>query len=257
MSTPVIKHRILITPPEAESATAATVPAPGSVVSIEGEEAHHALRSKRLETGEWVELLDGRGNVIAARIAGARKSRDLWIMDLKVETVTSRVAPSPRVEVFAPPPKGDRLEEMIDQLSQVGAAAYTPLVTARTVVEPRPTKLERLQRVAGEALKQCGRAWMLEIRPPMTFARALQPAPDTMVLLADATGTPDALARLTQAQFAAQTRRVLIGPEGGFSPDELAQADAAGVTRVNLGPHILRIETAAVVAAATLHVYNF
>ena len=81
-------------------------------------------------------------------------------------SVNLEPAPKPRVTVLASAPKGDRLEAMIDGLSQVGASAYAPLASERTIVEPRQGKLDRLTRIAIESMKQCGRAWMLSAMTP-------------------------------------------------------------------------------------------
>jgi len=152
-----------------------------------------------------------------------------------------RIPPvEPRLEVWASSPKGPRLESMIDGLSQAGAAAWAPLSTQRTVVEPGAGKLDRMHRLAAEASKQAGRAWDLEILPGGDLAAALAgPA----VVVAHASGGP-------YRPGGAAMIRLLIGPEGGWTVDELARARAGGASVASFGPHIMRIETAAVVAAA-------
>lgn len=137
---------------------------------------------------------------------------------------------------------------MIDGLSQVGAAAWRPLITERTVVEPRAGKLERLQRIAEESLKQCGRAWLLEIGSPIGFAAALRGAHergDALVVADAAGGAPPPLA-------AGAPVTLVVGPEGGLTDRESTLAREHGAAAIRLGPHILRIETAAVVGAAAL-----
>ncbi len=129
---------------------------------------------------------------------------------------------------------------MIDQLSQLGAAAWRPLLTARG--ERTDFRTDRLERIAEEAAKQCGRAWTLEIGPPLPIAEALA-LPGA--LLADAAGRP-------ASPLLGEAAALLVGPEGGFTPEEIAAADAAGVPRLRLGAHILRIETAAAAGAAAL-----
>lgn len=214
---------------------------PGSFLNITGEEAHHAARVKRAGPGDKVELLDGRGRAAFARITDITKDRRTgeWSIQVQVETIRRFEALRPRLEVWASPAKGPRLEDLIDGLSQVGAAAWAPLHTRRTVVDPREGKLERLHRLAAEASKQCARAWHLEILPGGDLAAALAGPP---VILADASGPP-------YHASGADSLRLLIGPEGGWTPDELARARAGGARVHAFGPHIMRIETAAVVAA--------
>lgn len=224
-------------------------PLAGSRVVIGGDEAHHAARVKRCEVGDVVELLNGRGARGSAAIRDIRKSRQgEWEVELEVANVAIQDRATPRIEVFAAAAKGERLEEMIDGLSQVGADAYRPLLTKRTVVDPREGKMNRLRRVAAESLKQCGRGWLLEIDDAVTFADAIKPMPGTLVLAADASGGSLPVAAVAKAERVA----LLVGPEGGFSDEEFAQLEAAGVTLFRFAPHVLRVETAAVVGAAII-----
>lgn len=180
-------------------------------------------------------------------IRDIRKSRQgEWEVELEVTSVATQERAAPRIEVFAAAAKGERLEEMIDGLSQVGANLYRPLLARRTVVDPREGKMNRLRRVAAESLKQCGRGWLLEIEDAITFADAIKPTPGTVVLAADASGGPLPAAAAVKAERVV----LLVGPEGGFSDEEFSQLKAAGVTLFCFAPHVLRVETAAVVGAA-------
>jgi len=220
---------------------------PGARLRVLGEEARHAVRVKRLEPGERVELLDGAGAIAIAAFEGAAKlgKREGWAIELAIESC-ERVAPvSPRVELFGAVAKGARVEEMIDGLSQVGAAAWRPLAAEWGGVA-KPKKPDRLERIAGEAAKQCGRAWALEIGDEVALPEALRPDADRIVV-ADASGgafEPGPCAAV----------RVLIGPEGGWSDRERAAIDQAagsgGVEVCSFGPHTMRVEVATVVAAA-------
>jgi 16S rRNA (uracil1498-N3)-methyltransferase len=223
-------------------------------LALEGEEARHALRVKRLAAGEPLEVLDGRGGVGAARLERAEKSRSQWRLILEV-TAVRRVEPTrPRLEVLSPAPKGPRLTELIDGLSQTGAASWSALVTERSGPDPGDTRVDRLRRVAAEASKQCGRAWLLEIGEPRAFPEILgataRPSwgaalPPAAMILADSSGD-----RYQRTRAGAVL--LLIGPEGGCSPRELEAARAAGVALARFGPHTMRIETAAPVAAAII-----
>lgn len=220
--------------------------AAGDRFTLTGEEARHAIRVKRLRVGEVIELLDGRGGVAAATVEAideGGKKRDGSVS--VVIQLARHVAPdSPRIECWSAVPKGGRLDDMIDQLAQVGAAAWRPLHTARTVVAPADVKVDRLTRIVREAGKQCGRAWTMEIGPAAALADALTPSHNTRIFLAHAGDHPPT------AHSPAANIRLLIGPEGGWTDEELAEARAAGATLTAFGPHVMRLETAAVVACA-------
>lgn len=247
-------HRVLID----------QLPMAGELFRVEGDEARHAVRVKRLAPGEKVELLDGRGGVALASVHGAEKLARTgeWTLLLDVASVERRDPIGPRIEVLAPAPKGDRLEEMIDGLSQVGAASWRPLDCARAVSETRERRVERLNRVARESAKQCGRPWAIELDDAIGFEQAMASTGGALiehesqralarVVLADAGGQ-----RFAREAMAGPGRadvgviRLLIGPEGGWDDRERAIAARAGVLTCSFGPHVMRIEQAAVVAAA-------
>jgi 16S rRNA (uracil1498-N3)-methyltransferase len=234
------KHRIWF--PDADIHAAA--------LEVDGEEARHALRVKRLEAGDAVEVLTGRGHVIRGVIETGGKQGRGWRLSLRVVSVEQLDAPVPRVELWTAPPKGSRLEQLIDQASQAGAASWAPLRSERAVVEPGEGRLARLSRVASESAKQSGRAWAMTIEAGGTPAEALRAPPGTDVVIADASG-----GAYTPAPGAGVVR-LLIGPEGGWTESEMALARTSGARVAWLGPHVMRIETAAVAAVAiVLHAW--
>jgi 16S rRNA (uracil1498-N3)-methyltransferase len=217
---------------------------PGQLIKVFGPEAHHAIRVKRLGAGDAVHVLDGTGTRLQCRIESTHKSRQgEWELVLRVEIATKEPRTKPHVRVLTGVPKGEALEQMIDGLSQVGARSWGPLACARSVVDPREGKLARLQRVAEESLKQCSRSWLLELEQGETLQHAIASSPQ-QVVLADAAGEKyDPLG---------EDITLLIGPEGGFAPDEIAAARAAGVRVCRFGVHVMRIEVAAVTACASI-----
>ncbi|MEO1585324.1 MAG: RsmE family RNA methyltransferase [Planctomycetota bacterium] len=233
-------HRIMLTDP--------LPPAPGGTIAVEGEEAHHAARSKRLEPGDRVELLDGQGSVADGEIVeivklgkqGGRRAggSSAWAVRTRIIAVDRRPPTAPALGVLSAVPKGPRLEAMVDQLSQVGAASWSPLASERSVVDPREGKLHRLGRVASESAKQAGRAWTMSIGRAARLADAL----GSGIVVADASGEayePSGASEIT----------LLVGPEGGWAAAELEAAHEAGATVASFGVHTMRIETAAPVAA--------
>lgn len=211
---------------------------------ISGDEASHAAKVKRLGAGSVVRAMNGRGLIVIAEVIEARR-----VLRARVRE-RSLVEPArPAVHVWSATPKGPRIAEMVEGLTQVGAASWTPMQTKLGVVDPRESKLARMGRIVIEAAKQCGRAWLMGLGEKSGFTGGLEirPAGDgrPALVLADAGGE-------RYAPTGAGEVRVLIGPEGGFVADEVDAARRAGARVVNFGPHAMRIETAAVVAAAVV-----
>lgn len=213
---------------------------PGRIV-LEGDEARHAVRVKRVSAGQRVAVLNGLGRRVICEIAEAGRT-------LVLEVISDGTAepPAPRIELYTATPKGPRAGDLIDLVSQAGAESWTPLETAFGVESVRENRRERLERVAIESLKQCGRAHLLEIGANAALNDACDTAPDTQLVIADAN------ADRYEPAMNAERVRVLIGPEGGWREDELAGAVERGATPCRFGPHVMRIETAACAAVAII-----
>ncbi len=219
----------------------------GAVLEVAGSEARHAVAVKRLAAGDRVEVFDGRGLIITG-VAEAAGKRQLTV---RVEWAARSPRPEPEVIVAAPPPKGPRAESMIEQLSQAGASRWVPLMAERSVAEPRDSRIAKWRETTTvESAKQCGRAWLMEIDEPTTLDQCLDNAQGMRLLLADAAGVSCAEAMGGARGEAAVL--LLVGPEGGFSSAEQETIARARAIAVSLGPHILRIETAAVIGAAAM-----
>ncbi len=218
-----------------------------ALLTIGGEEAHHAIKVKRVSDGERVRVMSGRGVVAVCEVARAKKD-----LELRVLEAHSVPRVRPEVHVWSATPKGPRVDALVDGLVQVGAASWTPMATRLGVVDPRETKVQRLHRVALEAAKQAQRPWLMEIREKASFEAALAPAPGETVVLADARGPALATSGIGPPAPRPDAIRLLIGPEGGWTEDERTAARTAGARACCLGPHTMRIETAAPVGAALL-----
>jgi 16S rRNA (uracil1498-N3)-methyltransferase len=206
------------------------------IVRLSAEEAHHLVDVLRLREGAEVSLFDGKGGSFRGkvhRIAG----REVELRLLGPEP--SRESPL-SLTLAVSPPKGDRMSFLIEKLTELGAARVIPLETERG----RAAKhLERWRRIAIEACKQSGRSRSPEVAAPRSFEEVLR---EDGRLMAAHPGAPPLSAPGGGAIVA------LIGPEGGWSPKELAGFASRGVTLFGLGPRTLRTETAAIVAATLL-----
>jgi 16S rRNA (uracil1498-N3)-methyltransferase len=218
----------------------------GEWALLTGSEVHHLAGVMRAKAGDEITLFDGSGYEFTGKIAALKKDRcELLIVERR------EISREPSLAVIAGValPKGERQKWLVEKLTELGVTQLVPLLTTRGVAQPDERVAEKLRRTVIEACKQCRRNRLLEISSPIQagdwFA---QVPPHEVRLLADPAGKPLAEVPL----LAADSPRVYfaIGPEGGFTAEEIAAATSAGWKMVSLGPSILRIETAAMALAA-------
>jgi 16S rRNA (uracil1498-N3)-methyltransferase len=220
-------------------AAGATVPLP--------DEAVHRLRNVlRLASGATVAAFNERDGEFLCRIDVLRRSHGALV------PIEQRRAPEPGPDVWLvfAPIKRARLEWVVEKATELGAAALVPVMTARTQSER--INRERLRVIAIAAAEQSERLSLPEIRPEVPLARLLAEWPaDRRLVLCDENGAGQPVAAALAGIDGAAPAAVFVGPEGGFAETEL---DALGklsiVTRVGLGPRVLRAETAALAALA-------
>lgn len=211
--------------------------APGEL-RLSGDEARH-LAARRLRSGDALSVFDGRGTVAAARLDHAGKREAVVV----VESVETSEAPAAKPVLASAIPKGDRLSTMLQMLSQLGAAVWQPLVLEHSVVRDIDPDAARLRRILVESAKLARRAWLLEVRAPIGIDVALAHAAPEATRFGDRDGTV--------APLDGSVELVLIGPEAGFSAAERRLLDEKGVCPAAFAAHNLRIETAAIAAAAS------
>jgi 16S rRNA (uracil1498-N3)-methyltransferase len=223
-----------------------SAPPHGGHATLAGDEARHLVRVLRATVGDRVRVFDGSGAEWPARVAAV--GRDEVALDCDPPLPPQAEAGPGRLTLGVALPKGERQKWLVEKLTELGVARLVPLDTDRGVAEATPAARERLGRGVIEACKQCGRNRLMEIGAPRTVAAAIAAMPGgSRVVIADPGGAP-----LDPVGLAAGATNVLalVGPEGGFTAAELAAAEAAGAVRASLGPHVLRIETAAIALAA-------
>ncbi len=220
-------------------------PITGDRASLVGAEAHHATHVMRARVGSEFVLFDGTGAEFAARVVKiGRKAVDLDVLSRReVDRESPRA-----VTLGVALPKDQRQRWLIEKAVELGVARVVPLATERGVAQPQDKAIERLRRAVVEASKQCGRNRLMEVATPLAVADFARTAPpDARRLIAH----PGAgRTRLSNALSGAGAVYFAVGPEGGFSEQEIATMTAAGWQAIGLGPRILRIETAALALAA-------
>lgn len=217
------------------------LPEVGGKAVLAEKETHHAGASRRIRVGDSIGLIDGRGTrAVAVVDTVSRRSLAFTVRESRRLPV-----PEPAIHIASAIPKGERFRTMIDMLAQVGVAAIVPLLCERGTVKPKRASAERWRRIAIEACKQSRNPYLPGIPEPQSVGASLTHVPHGAVIaFADVAGAaPDATLAGRGGLY------LYIGPEGGFTKEETALLHGAGAVPVNLGGNILRVETAAVVAA--------
>jgi 16S rRNA (uracil1498-N3)-methyltransferase len=218
-------------------------PIEGDSCHLSEDEAHHLTRVMRAGVGDEITLFDGSGWEFFGRIVEVgKRSAQLAIVSRRQ---VNRELPFP-LTIAVALPKGDRQKFLVEKLVELGVARLIPLETARGVAQAGEASQERLTRAVIEASKQCGRNQLMKVSHPLDMAGLIAGTTSSALrLVCDPRGEP-----LRDFQAASGDLLAAIGPEGGFSDQELSTFDKAGWDRVSMGPRILRIETAALALAA-------
>ncbi len=179
-------------------------------------------------------MVDGRGRLFLAVLGRGQDALVLHELPAGGEA---------EIILYQAVPKGGRMDLLVEKATEVGAARIVPLLTERGVVKPREGKVERWRRVAEAAARQSLRLRVPEVCEPVPFSEAVWEAAGGILL-----HNADGLAPIEEV--AGSPARLFIGPEGGWSEEELRLAAEGGLRMAQLGPFRLRSETAGVVAVA-------
>ena len=227
----------------------------GESLEIRGDEGRHAVTVKRLTPGEEIELVDGSGRRAMCTVVDTSGKDALNVI---VNALTDESAPQPKVVVVQAIPKGDRGELAIETLTEVGVDAIVPWAASRCVAKWSGERAHRgvtkWRRTAREATKQARRSWIPDIAEVAATAEVTQLIADGVrdgaraIVLHEA-----AVLRLASMKLPTHADVILVvGPEGGIAPDELADFEAAGALSCRMGPSVLRTSTAGTAAAAVV-----
>jgi 16S rRNA (uracil1498-N3)-methyltransferase len=224
--------------------------------------AHQMARVLRLRCGNTVTVLDNRGQEYLVELSNIEANEASGRI---VERCTNQTEPATRVSLYVGSTQREKFEWVLQKGTEVGISAFTPVITSRSLVQDRQglqtggARRQRWERILQEAAEQSGRGRVPELNPPLQLDEALAAGRrenDVALAAWEGERTIDirqALARC-KAQGAVQMGglrvALLVGPEGGFAPKEIDLASSSGWTPVTLGRLIMRMETAAIVAAA-------
>jgi len=226
----------------------------GDIIVLPAEEARHALRVLRLKPGAIVVVIDGLGGACRAEILSSTARKTLVRIHNEIRDFGE---PSVRLTLAAGLSAGYKFDSVVQRGTELGVKRFVPLVTEKSKIkidDPRRSRsrVTRLRKVALAAVKQCRRSYIPEIALPMSLERFLAEFDrEDTGLIFHPVGSPGALADLP-LKSGLKRLTLLVGPEAGFSKDEVESTVKAGFAPVSLGSRVLRTETAGPVAVALL-----
>ena len=214
------------------------------VATIEGNNAFHIARSLRMAVGDEIYISDGEGKEYLARLTKIRDEE--CTADIIEERASSE--PDMSITLYMAYPKGDKLETVIQKAVELGATRIVPFESSRCIKRPKADKVakqgERLSKIAEEAAKQCGRAIVPEVALPLSYSAMLNDAKSSELKLICYEKESDLSIKALLSDKKPASIAIIVGCEGGFSPEEVEEAISAGCHSVTLGKRILRCETA-------------
>lgn len=220
----------------------------GDDIALPEEIIHHLSTVLRRPVGEEILLLDGQGTICHCRLtAAARRTGTARVLARWQEPETAFP-----ITLLQAVPKGDKMDLVLQKGTELGISAFVPVLTGRTLIPSAQgeTRLRRWERIVREAARQCRRPLLPRISAPLPLIEALSRCTQPLrLVLWEAERRPLSAALPPSPPAAAA---ILVGPEGGFSPDEIAAAQGAGFHSVAFGPRILRSETAGFAMASIL-----
>ena len=231
-------------------------------VVLTGDQAHQVRRVLRMRLGERAVLLDGRGWAYEGLLIAVNDADVRFQVSQRWQESGE---PRTQITLLQAVLKGERFGWVLQKGTEVGVSAFMPVICERNVVDDMEAiedKRERWERIIQEAAEQSGRAFLPQLLPAQLFQQAAQPglltngagaSPPLRLMLWEGEKEASLSDTLTGCNFASGARiQVLIGPEGGFTEEEVRLARSYGIRTITLGPRILRADTAGVVAAAII-----
>jgi 16S rRNA (uracil1498-N3)-methyltransferase len=226
---------------------------------LRGSEAHQARDVLRMEAGDKLVLFNGAGRELTAEITNVDDDEIRLRKLHESETAPLRC----RIVLGQAIPKGKNMDLIVQKAVEIGAAEIAPIISDRTVVrldsESASQKQTKWQQIAIEAAKQCGQNWLPRVHAPKKLAEFFSTSDQAFDLRLIGSLQPDAqhLRKILETHSSEHGERprtvlILVGPEGDFTPAELALARRYGCQPITLGPIILRVETAAIYCLSVL-----
>lgn len=218
----------------------------GAAITLAPEQGHYLSNVLRLSPGDAVAVFNGADGEWLAYMTEAGKKK----VSLRIENLKAAVQPPPDIDYLFAPLKHARLDYMVQKATELGARRLRPVITRRTIAER--VNLERMRANAVEAAEQCNLVFVPEVMEPVSLEKALKDWDPARHLIYCDEAAPNAGA-LQALSPLSPPAAVLVGPEGGFTPEERALLKGLPfVIPISLGPRIMRADTVAIAALAVV-----
>ena len=216
-----------------------------NIATITGKDAFHIARSLRMAVGDEIYVSDGESHEYLAKLS---KIRDEECTAEIISECEGSSEPKMNITLYMAYPKGDKLEVVVQKAVELGATRIVPFESSRCIKRPKEDKVAkhgaRLSKIAEEAAKQCGRTIVPEVAFPLSFKEMLKDLDGIDLKLICYEKESDLSLKALLSENTPKSIAVIVGCEGGFSPEEVESAVEAGCHAVTLGKRILRCETA-------------
>lgn len=221
---------------------------------LTGDEAHHCVRVLRQKVGDLIVVFDGRGKSLQCQIVSADKNQVILKQDGKIEVQQRGLS----LHLAQAIPKAGNMELIVQKAVELGVASIQPLITENTVVRADEKKLQKWQRIALEACKQCGQNWLPEVKPTLKFTDWMASRGESEVeIVAALDPRSEAIKVVLERQHEVSSASLLVGPEGDLSQSEYDAVISGGFKPVSLGGIVLRVETATLYSLSVIrHEYT-
>ncbi len=224
-----------------------------SSLVLTGDEAHHCVRVLRQKVGDQIVVFDGRGQSVQCQIVSAEKNQVGLEQDGEIEIQQRGLS----LHLCQAIPKAGNMELIVQKAVELGVASIQPLITENTVVKADEKKLQKWQRIALEACKQCGQNWLPEVKPTLKFIDWVASREKSEVeIVAALDPRSEGMKVVLERQDEVSSASLLVGPEGDLSQSEYDAVISGGFMPVSLGGIVLRVETATLYCLSVIR-YEF
>lgn len=228
----------------------------GDRIILDGENGRHISRSLRMHPGDSITLCDGKETDYFCKITEILGDTVEVLVQQSSHSISE---PTIKVTLIQSLPKADKMDAVIQKAVELGVTRVIPILSTRCVSRPdssaQKKKVQRWQKIAAEAAKQCGRGIIPTVEPIQNFFDAVDQAAKTGTILFFYEGGGAPLPKIMEWEQK-QPISIFIGPEGGFSAEEVSYIKEAGAKIATLGPRILRTETAPIAALSAIMVLS-